>query len=132
MGRFRSVDRVCDACRYRLVSPLPSASIVFALRALLCGTGAPLDEEVRDIVGTLGGWLAQVVLELAEYLPFQLTHVEAGGKLTDSASGELMLGRTRTLLASHRIFSVRRAADSEFGQAIACAAAASTPVIIPR
>jgi len=83
----------------------------------------PLDDEVCSIFSTLGGWLAQFVLELSEYLPFKLTHVEAGGKLTDAASGEIMLTKARDALKEHGISNVRRADESEFGQALALAKA---------
>lgn len=70
--------------------------------------------------------LAQFVVELSEYLPFSLTYVEAGGKLTDARSGELMLQRARELLAEHGVGAVARAEESEFGQAHAMALAART------
>ena len=58
--------------------------------------------------------------ELGAYLPFELTHVEVGGKLTDAASGAAMLQQAGTLLAPSGI-GVRRANESEFGQALAMA-----------
>eukprot|EP00405_Crypthecodinium_cohnii_P034448 CAMPEP_0206532402 /NCGR_PEP_ID=MMETSP0325_2-20121206/4357_1 /ASSEMBLY_ACC=CAM_ASM_000347 /TAXON_ID=2866 /ORGANISM="Crypthecodinium cohnii, Strain Seligo" /LENGTH=503 /DNA_ID=CAMNT_0054028865 /DNA_START=7 /DNA_END=1514 /DNA_ORIENTATION=+ len=68
----------------------------------------PLDEEVRSIFECLGTWLAAFVEELSVYLPFQLTHVEAGGKLTDAASGEVMLTKAKEALKPLGINSVRR------------------------
>jgi hypothetical protein len=83
----------------------------------------PIDGEVRAVFHDLGRWLAVFVLELSEYLPFDLTHAEAGGKLTDAASGEVMLARVAELLAPRGV-AVRRADESEFGQALAVAASA--------
>ena len=68
----------------------------------------------------LGGSLAQFVTELGAYLPFELTHVEVGGKLTDAASGAAMLQQAGALLAPAGI-DVRRANESEFGQALTMA-----------
>mmetsp|Transcript_10438 Transcript_10438/g.29026 ORF Transcript_10438/g.29026 Transcript_10438/m.29026 type:complete len:536 (-) Transcript_10438:104-1711(-) len=81
----------------------------------------PLDHEVEEIFRTLGEWLARFVLELSEYLPFQLTDVEVGGKLTDAASGEVMLQCAAEVLKVRGITRVRRAEESEFGQALAVA-----------
>ena len=59
--------------------------MISVLRALT----RPSRSEVEAIFEALGGWLAAFVLELGAYLPFKLTHAEAGGKLTDAASGEV-------------------------------------------
>lgn len=83
----------------------------------------PLDDEVRDIFTSLGSWLACFVVELSEYLPVSISLVEAGGKLTDAASGDVMLGQTRKILQQRGIANVRRANESEFGQALALALA---------
>jgi len=80
-----------------------------------------LDDEARGMFSTLGQWLAQFVVELCEYLPCQLDHVEAGGKLTDGQGGEVMLARAREELERHGIRSVQTAHESEFGQALALA-----------
>jgi len=89
--------------------------------AIIAMQKRPLDDEVRDIFNTLGDWLAQFIIELLEYLPFKLDHVEAGGKLTDAASGEIMLARAREKLSPLGVQRVQRAEESEFGQAIAMA-----------
>jgi hypothetical protein len=89
--------------------------------AIIAMQKRPLDDEVREIFNTLGNWLAQFVIELSEYLPFKLDHVEAGGKLTDAASGEIMLEVARQRLSTLGVQRVQRADESEFGQAIAMA-----------
>eukprot|EP00929_Paragymnodinium_shiwhaense_P105502 TRINITY_DN70566_c0_g1_i1.p1 TRINITY_DN70566_c0_g1~~TRINITY_DN70566_c0_g1_i1.p1 ORF type:complete len:547 (+),score=41.53 TRINITY_DN70566_c0_g1_i1:191-1831(+) len=91
--------------------------------AIVAMQARALDDEVTEIFQTLGHWLAVFVQELTEYLPFTLTHVEVGGKLTDGASGEVMIrSANEELSGSHAgIQSVRRAEESEFGQAIAVA-----------
>ena len=88
--------------------------------AIVAMQSRPLDAAVRTMFEQLGTSLAQFVTESGAYLPFQLTHVEAGGKLTDAASGEVMLTRAGRYLAPYGI-SVRRANESEFGQALAMA-----------
>ncbi|EOD17822.1 hypothetical protein EMIHUDRAFT_209810 [Emiliania huxleyi CCMP1516] len=88
--------------------------------AIVAMQSRPLDAAVRTMFEQLGTSLAQFVTELGAYLPFQLTHVEVGGKLTDAASGEVMLTRAGRYLAPYGI-SVRRANESEFGQALAMA-----------
>jgi len=86
----------------------------------------PVDEEVIALFETLGEWLAQFVIELSEYLPFRLSVVEAGGKLTDGKTGEIMLERARQALAAHGVAQVVKAEESEFGQALAVALAVRT------
>jgi len=89
--------------------------------AIIAMQNRPIDDEIRQIFSSLGTWLAQFVIELSEYLPVKLSHVEAGGKLTDAASGEIMLRQAEDILAKRGIPHVRRAVESEFGQAIAIA-----------
>ena len=88
--------------------------------AIVAMQSRPLDAAMRTMFEQLGTSLAQFVTESGAYLPFQLTHVEAGGKLTDAASGEVMLTQAGRCLAPYGI-SVRRANESEFGQALAMA-----------
>ncbi|CAK0799295.1 unnamed protein product [Prorocentrum cordatum] len=89
--------------------------------ALVAMQKGPLDENVRGIFTSLGTWLANFVLELNDYLPRPVEYVEAGGKLTDGPSGQLMLDTCHALLRDHGVSEVRKADDSEFGQAIAMA-----------
>lgn len=89
-------------------------------RAIVAMQARALDAEVRAIFEQLGGALALFVAELSAYLPFAITHVEAGGKLTDAASGEVMMQSAARRLAPQGV-DVARASDSEFGQALAMA-----------
>lgn len=86
-----------------------------------------LDAEVRDVFERLGFWLAEFVLELMSYLPFSIEYVEAGGKLVDGPAGAVLLQRASEILRSHGVREVRRATDSEFGQAVAMAQAVRHP-----
>lgn len=90
-------------------------------RAALVALQNELTDEVRSIFSDLGTWLAHFVVELNEYLPRRIEYVEVGGKLTDGPSGEIMLQRARDFLKLHGVDEVRRAVDSEFGQAVAMA-----------
>jgi len=91
--------------------------------ALVAMQKRELDDEVRDIFEQLGFWLAQFVLELMTYLPCRIQYLEAGGKLTDGPSGTVLLESAAEVLRPHGVLEVRRAADSEFGQAAAMAEA---------
>lgn len=95
--------------------------------ALVAMQSRELDAEVQEIFECLGFWLAQFVMELMCYLPFPITYVEAGGKLTDGPSGAVLLASAANALASRGVREVRRAEDSEFGQAIAMAKAVCSP-----
>ena len=89
--------------------------------AIVAMQSRAVDAEVERIFVALGSWLAIFIVELQAYLPFPLTTVEAGGKLTDKASGEIMLAQARTVLSQRGVRHVRRAEESEFGQALAMA-----------
>merc|ERR1712107_366478 len=83
--------------------------------AVVAMQARPLDGEVRNIFGTLGEWLAQFIIELSVYLPIKITHVMAGGKLTDAACGAVMMSRASEVLSGNGVQHVQRAHESEFG-----------------
>jgi len=81
-----------------------------------------VDESSRGVFESLGKWLARFVLELNHYLPAPVDYVEAGGKVTDGPTGRIMLDACQAeLWAQGATAEVCKAADSEFGQAIAVA-----------
>jgi hypothetical protein len=73
-----------------------------------------------DIFEELGDWLAQFVVEFQAYLDVVVEQVQAGGKATDGKSGTVALKRANARLPK---VEVARAADAEFGQAVAAGAA---------
>jgi len=79
------------------------------------------DDNVNEIFSILGFWLAQFVIEVMEYLSFDIGLVEVCGKVADAQSGTIMLERAGALLKPHGVGNLQRASDSEFGQAIAVA-----------
>ncbi|CAK9027128.1 unnamed protein product [Durusdinium trenchii] len=86
--------------------------------ALVAMQKKELDADSRGLFESLGQWLACFVMELNEYLPVKVNYVEAGGKVTDGPTGEAMLEACRQALPE---MEVRKALDSEFGQAVAVA-----------
>lgn len=86
--------------------------------ALVAMQKGSIDEKCRGLFESLGQWLARFVHELNEYLPVKVEYVEAGGKVTDGPTGEIMMEACRNALPG---IEVRKALDSEFGQAVAVA-----------
>ena len=86
--------------------------------ALVAMQKGSIDEKSRGLFESLGQWLARFVIELNEYLPVKVEYVEAGGKVTDGPTGEVMMDACRRALPG---MEVRKARDSEFGQAVAVA-----------
>jgi len=82
-----------------------------------------LTDERKDIFKELGGWLALFVKELNAYLPNPVEYVQAGGKVTDAATGQVMLDHAGELLKAGGVDRVEKAKDSVFGQAVAIARA---------
>jgi len=80
-----------------------------------------LTDERKEIFEELGSWLSLFVRELNAYLPSPVEYVQAGGKVTDAATGCIMLSRAGALLKTHGVDRVEKAEDSVFGQAIAIA-----------